>query len=207
MSEKGRKIWSPAELIAFENEIAELFNDAKIKAPVHLYYGNEEKIIEVFKDVGEDDWVMCSWRSHYQCLLKGVPPEKVREEILAGHSISLCFPEQRIVSSAIVGGIVPIALGVAMGIKRSGGKNRVHCFMGDMTSETGIAHECIKYATNHQLPIRFIIEDNKKSVMTDTRAVWQQEKLTYEDGKHPLVVYYQYETKYPHAGAGVRVQF
>ena len=51
-------------------------------------------------------------------------------------------------------------------------------------------------------PIRFIIEDNTKSVCTDTRETWKQEKLTYEDGKHPLVVYYKYETKYPHAGGG-----
>ena len=199
--------WSAEELIAFETEIADLFNAAKIRSPIHLYYGNEEKIIDVFKDVKEDDWVMCSWRSHYQCLLKGVPPEKLRDEIVAGRSISLCFPEQRIVSSAIVGGIIPIALGVAMAIKRDGGKNRVHCFLGDMTSETGIFHECIKYATNHDLPIRFIIEDNGKSVCTDTRQAWNQAKLSYEDSKHPLVVYYKYQTKYPHAGAGARVQF
>lgn len=204
---KGPKEWTPQELIAFEDQVAELFNTAKIRSPVHLYYGNEEKIIEVFRDVHEDDWIMCSWRSHYQCLLKGVPPEKLKEEIVAGRSISLCFPEQRIVSSAIVGGILPIAIGVAMGVKRSMGKNRVHCFMGDMTSETGIAHECIKYATNHDLPIRFIVEDNGKSVCTDTRDTWKQDKLTYEDGKHPLVVYYKYQTKYPHAGAGTRVQF
>lgn len=207
MTGNGKKTWTPQELIAFEEDIAGLFNAAKIRSPIHLYYGNEEQIIEVFKEVQEDDWVMCSWRSHYQCLLKGVPPEKVREEILANRSISLCFKDERIVSSAIVGGIIPIALGVAMGIKRSGGKNRVHCFMGDMTSETGIAHECIKYAANHDLPIRFIVEDNAKSVCTDTRDVWKQEKLTYEDGTHPLVVYYKYETKYPHAGAGTRVQF
>ncbi len=207
MSAEVKKVWTPQELVAFEEQIAELFNAAKIKSPVHLYYGNEEKIIEVFHDVHQDDWVMCSWRSHYQCLLKGVPPKKLREEIIANRSISLCFPEQKIVSSAIVGGILPIAVGVAMSIKRSGGKNRVHCFMGDMTSETGIAHECIKYATNHKLPIRFIIEDNGKSVMTNTRDAWKQDVLTYEDGKHPLVVYYKYETKYPHAGAGVRVQF
>ena len=207
MSGYAKKAWTPQELIAFENEIAELFNTAKIKAPVHLYYGNEEKIIDVFREVQEEDWVMCSWRSHYQCLLKGVPPERVKDEIVIGRSISLCFPEQRVISSAIVGGILPIAVGVAMGIKRSGGKNRVHCFMGDMTSETGIAHECIKYAENHKLPIRFIVEDNEKSVCTDTREAWGQKKLTYEDGKHPSVVYYKYQTKYPHAGAGVRVQF
>jgi len=207
MSGENKKEWTPQELIAFEERVAALFNAAKIKAPVHLYYGNEEKIIEVFREIEEDDWVLCSWRSHYQCLLKGVPPEKVRDEILGGHSISLCFPEQRVFSSAIVGGVLPIAVGIAMGIKRSGGENRVHCFMGDMTSETGIAHECIKYATNHDLPIRFIVEDNEKSVCTDTREVWKQKTLTYEDGKNPRVVYYKYQTKYPHAGAGVRVQF
>ncbi len=205
-SGKGRDL-TPEDLINFEEEIAELFNSAKIRSPIHLYYGNEKEIIEVFRDVKEDDWVMCSWRSHYQCLLKGVPEDKLREEILANRSISLCFPEQRIVSSAIVGGILPIAVGVAMGIKRSGGKNKVHCFMGDMTSETGIAHECIKYATNHDLPIRFIIEDNGKSVCTETLNTWKQDKLTYEDTKNPMIIYYKYQTKYPHAGAGERVQF
>ncbi len=195
------------ELIAFETEIAETFNAAKIRAPVHLYYGNEAEIIEVFRDVRPEDWVMCSWRSHYQCLLKGVPPEKVKVEILAGRSISLCFPEYRVVSSAMVGGILPIAVGAAMGLKQRGEKGRVHCFMGEMTSETGIAHECIKYSTNHQLPIRFIVEDNGKSVCTNTREAWNQPVLTYEGTRHPLVVYYKYQSKYPHAGAGERVQF
>jgi pyruvate dehydrogenase E1 component alpha subunit len=195
------------ELIAFETGIADSFNAARIPAPVHLYYGNEAKMIEVFRDVKPEDWVFCSWRSHYQCLLKGVPPGQVRAEILAGHSISLCFPQYRVVSSAIVGGILPIAVGTAMGIKRRGEKARVHCFMGDMTSETGIAHECVKYSANHQLPIRFIVEDNGKSVCTDTREAWNQPVLTWENAPHPMVTYYKYQTKYPHAGAGVRVQF
>ncbi len=195
------------ELVQFETDIANTFNQGKIRAPIHLYSGNEEKMIELFQDVKAEDWVMCSWRSHYQCLLKGVPPEKVKAEILAGHSITLCFPEQRIVSSAIVGGIIPIAVGVAMGIKRQGGTNMVHCFLGEMTAETGIAHESIKYSINHQLPIRFIVEDNGKSVCTDTREAWNQPVLSYENSTHPMVVSYKYETKYPHAGAGVRVQF
>jgi pyruvate dehydrogenase E1 component alpha subunit len=198
---------TPEDLIQFETEIAELFNAAKIRAPVHLYSGNETQMIEIFREVKPADWVCCSWRSHYQCLLKGVPPEEVRQEILAGRSISLCFPQYRVISSAIVGGILPIAVGLALGIQRRGEAARVHCFMGDMTSETGIAHEAIKYSTNHRLPIRFIVEDNAKSVCTDTRQAWNQPRLTFEANPHPLVVYYQYETKYPHAGAGVRVQF
>lgn len=195
------------QLIAFEDEVAATFNSGAIRAPVHLYSGNEEQMIEVFKDVGPNDWVFCSWRSHYQCLLKGVPPEDVMAEILAGRSISLCFPAHRIYSSAIVGGVLPIAVGTALALQRSGEDARVHCFVGDMTAETGIAHESIKYARNHRLPIRFIVEDNEKSVCTDTRQAWNQPRLSFEGVRDDYIHYYRYSTRYPHAGAGVRVQF
>ena len=125
---------TPEELIAFESDIAAIFNAGKIRAPVHLYSGNESQMIEIFREVKPEDWVFCSWRSHYQCLLKGVPPEEVKAEILAGRSISLCFPKYRVVSSAIVTGVLPIAVGAAMGIKRRGEKARVHCFVGEMTA-------------------------------------------------------------------------
>lgn len=196
-----------ADLIQFEAEIAELFKAKKIKAVIHLYSGGEDHMLDVFKGINPEDWVMCSWRSHYQCLLKGVPPDELKAEILAGRSIALCFPAYRIVSSGIVGGILPIALGVALGIKRSGGTNRVHCFLGDMTSETGIAHECIKYTQNFDLPITFHVEDNGMSVCTDTRATWGSETLTYESGAKN-VEFSKYVTgKYPHAGSGERIQF
>lgn len=195
------------ELIDFETRIAEQFNIGKIRAPVHLYYGNEDEIINIFKEICQQDWVFCSWRSHYQCLLKGVPPEEVEKEILEGRSISLCFPEHKIYSSAIVGGILPIAVGTALSIKRTKSNAKVFCFMGDMTSETGIAHESMKYAIQHDLPIKFVIEDNGKSVCTDTREVWNDNRLIYEGFNNDTVYYYKYETKYPHAGAGVRVQF
>ena len=198
------------ELIEFENHIATCFDDAQIRAPVHLYHDNEEQIIEVFRkhEIGKDDWVLGSWRSHYQCLLKGVPKEELKAAILQGRSISLCFKEYRVLCSGIVTGVLPIATGIALDIKRKGGLNRVYCFMGDMTSETGIAHECIKYARNHELPIHFIVEDNGKSVCTNTRETWNQEKLTYEGVNDKYVTYYSYKLdKYPHAGAGKRVQF
>jgi|TARA_R110000744_G_scaffold114363_3_gene213885 TPP-dependent pyruvate/acetoin dehydrogenase alpha subunit len=198
------------ELIEFEDEIAEYFNNAMIKAPVHLYHGNEEQMIDVFKkhNIGKEDWVLCSWRSHYQCLLKGVPKEELKKAILEGRSISLSFKEDRVLCSGIVTGQLSVSVGLALGIKRSGGTNKVYCFMGEMTSETGAAHECIKYARNHKLPIHFIVEDNGKSVCTDTRATWAMEKMSYEDVNDEYVTYYKYDLdKYPHAGAGVRVQF
>ena len=105
------------DLIKFEDKVAETFNAGKIRAPVHLYYGNEEETINIFQNIEEEDWVLCSWRSHYQCLLKGVPEEELIAEILEGRSISLSFPKYRILSSGIVGGVLPIATGIALSIK------------------------------------------------------------------------------------------
>lgn len=194
-------------LIEFEEEIAFSFNSAKIKSPIHLYYGNEDKIIKVFSKIKKRDWVFCSWRSHYQCLLKGVPKKKIKKKIFDGKSISLCFPSYNIYSSAIVGGIIPIALGMALSIKKKKQKSKVFCFVGDMTSETGIMHEAYKYAKNFNLPIKFIVEDNNLSVCTDTRKTWNQKKLSFENKNNKFIKYYKYKNKYPHAGAGKRVQF
>lgn len=207
---------TPESLIQFEERVCQAFAEKKIRSPIHLYDGNEEQMRYIFQHyVEEDSWVCCSWRSHYQCLLKGVPEETLMQAILEGKSISLCFSEYKVIASAIVGGILPIALGIALGIKRQGGKNKVVCFLGEMTAESGIFHECLKYSTNHELPILWVIECNGKSVCTDTRQVWNTKKLTYEPdtglgcgvyvGDNYL--YYNYTSKFPHAGGLQRVNF
>ena len=201
------KKYSKQELINFETKVANTFNEGKIRAPVHLYYGNEKEIIEVFERVNDEDWVLCSWRSHYQCLLKGVPEDQVFNKILDGQSISLCFPEFNIYSSAIVGGNIPVAVGIAYSLKMKSENSKVFCFIGDMTSETGIAHECIKYSINHDLPIVFVIENNGLSVCTETNPTWGANKLSYENYDSDKIIFYKYKSKYPHAGAGERVQF
>jgi pyruvate dehydrogenase E1 component alpha subunit len=199
--------WTPDQLIEFESEIAELFNSGQIRAPIHLYHGNETPILNLFQKVKEEDWVICSWRSHYQCLLKGVPPETLKESIIAGKSISLCFPEHKVFSSAIVGGQLPIAVGIALSIKRFKKSEHVWCFLGDMTAETGIAQTCIRYSANFELPITFVVEDNNVSVLTDTRKTWGTNHLEFEENRFGNVINYKYSNKYPHAGAGKRVQF
>ena len=84
------------ELIDFESEIAEKFNKGLIRSPIHLYNGNEDQIIKFFSRVKKEDWVFCTWRSHYQCLLKGVSKFELKKEIIEGKSISLCFPKYKI---------------------------------------------------------------------------------------------------------------
>lgn len=193
-------------LKAFERDIADVFNMGNIKAPVHLSGGNEEALLSIFKSIRSSDWIFCSWRSHYHALLHGIPPEKVKAEIMAGRSIALCFPEHRFYSSAIVGGNLPIALGVAWSIKRAAGRERVFAFIGDMTGATGMCGECSRYAAGFGLPITFVVEDNGKSVCTDTLASWgTPEDRARLDG--PMHVRYRYDLPWPHSGAGKRVEF
>ena len=199
--------WDKQGLQQFEIRVAEAFNSGLIKTPVHLSDGNETALLEIFKKIKEGDWIFCSWRSHYHCLLKGVPPEDVFAEILAGNSIALNFPEHRVFSSAIVGGQVPIAVGVALAEKTRNSRAHTWCFIGDMTSETGIVQTSIRYSETNDLPITFVIEDNNISVRTDTRGVWKKSTLRYEEHASNKVIAYKYTSKYPHAGAGVRVQF
>jgi pyruvate dehydrogenase E1 component alpha subunit len=204
------------DLLSFEYEIAELFNQKKIKSPIHLYSGNEDLMIEVFNEINtKEDWVCCTWRNHYQGLLKEIPKEILKQNILNGKSMVMNLPEHKFICSSIVGGIVPIATGIALSIKIQNKKNQVWCWVGDMSAETGAFHEAYKYSVNHDLPITFIVEDNKKSVCTPTSDVWKRDvpyylNSEYKGGilKQKNLYYYQYTNeKYPHAGAGMRVQF
>lgn len=199
--------WTVERLRQFETSIADAFNAGAIRAPVHLSDGNEAALLEVFADVRPGDWVYCTWRSHYQALLHGVPEDRVRREILEGRSIALCFPEHRFYSSAIVGGALPIAVGTALALKRMGSSEMVWCFMGDMTAETGMASTCIRYSEAHDLPITFVVEDNGLSVCTETSKVWGPRESAAQGLVSERVRHFRYESKYPHAGAGVRVQF
>ena len=172
--------YTDKELSDFELEIIELFENKKVKGPVHLSGGNESKIIEIFKEVHENDWVFSTWRSHFHCLLKGIPKETIKKDIMEGKSITLHYPEYKLFTSAIVSGIVPIALGVAYEIKRKNIEDEmVWCFIGDMTSETGCFHESYKYSINFDLPIIWVIEDNKLSTNVNTKEVWNLRELTH----------------------------
>ena len=201
--EKVREVpFTKQDLIDFEDQIVSLWENGKIKAPVHLSNGNEEPLIEVFSRIDYSDYVFSTWRSHYHALLHGLPTDWIKSEILKGKSISLCNLDHNFYSSAIVTGILPIALGTAIGLKRQGSKQKVWCLIGDMTFETGIFYEVHKYARNFDLPLYFVVEDNKVSTQTPTKATWNKIKDIPDD-----VVHYEYKSKYPHYGTGKWVVF
>lgn len=204
---------SKQQLVEFEAEIGNLFNSKGIRAPIHLSDGNEDQIIKIFDRIDKQkDWVCCTWRNHYQALLKGVPVDLLKERIVAGKSMVMNLPEYKFICSSIVGGIPSIATGIALAAKLKNTGEHVWCWAGDMSAETGAWHEAYKYSVNHTLPITFVVEDNSLSVMTPTKEIWGREVPYYAANSDwhegPNLIYYRYKNnKWPHAGAGVRVQF
>ena len=92
--------------------------------------------------------------------------------------------------------------GVAKALKLKKKNAKVWVFIGDMTFETGMFHECYKYAKNHKLPLKFVVEDNNLSTNTPTNKVWVKKSKIPKD-----VIYYKYKRKYPHHGTGGWVLF
>ena len=227
MEKKRNVTVSVDDLRNFESEVIEKYDGANIRGPIHLSHGNEVPLIDVFQYVDKNDWVFSTWRNHYHALLHGVDRDWLMSEVLAGRSINISNGEAKFHTSAIVGGIIPIATGTALGIKRSGDSNHVWCFIGDMAYSGGAFHESYTYAIKNNLPITFVVEDQGLSTNTPTQKSWNQN--VDEDMKtyHPFGVsehdknspipnvrifddylwYYQYERKYPHVGIGKFIYF
>ena len=198
------------ELTEFEEDIAKEYESGKIKAPVHLRNGNEQQLVDIFKqlNISNKDYVYSTWASHLHAILKGIPKEQIKKDIMEGRSITLHYPKHNFFSSAIVGGISPIATGTALALKMDKKSSRVYCFLGDMAFRTGISHESIVYSISKDLPITFIIEDNGKSVGTPTEDCWGKinTKTMFEvydnlaSQSNTSILYYRYEMSYPDYG-------
>lgn len=201
------------ELLDFEKNVKQLYLDGKLRSPVHLSGGDEEQLINIFRtlNIGKDDWLFTTYRSHYHALLKGVPKQRLVDWILDNKSIHFMDKEYNIFSSAIVGGTLPIAVGTAMAIKKKKENKKVFVFIGDMTAMLGVFHDCVNYSISHNLPIHFIIADNGLSTDTKTAEVWNINTFSLLYGLAltfpEYVTYYKYERIYPHYGVGQFVDF
>lgn len=189
-------------LIDTENRIREAFKQKKIRSMFHLSGGNEDELIRIFKDIRPQDWVFSTHRSHYHALLKGMSPDELVERVIKGESMHLYSKELKFFTSSIVGGSLPIALGVALAIKKKGLDEKVWVFVGDACARMGVFHECYQYASGHMLPITFVIEDNGFCINTDTELAWGMSDNPFSKGFG-----YKYKRTYPHAGSGDFVDF
>jgi len=192
-----KKNWEVDELIAFENKIGDLYLENKLPFLFHLSGGNEEELISIFSDIDENDYVISNHRSHYHALLHGIPPEVLEDRILSGRSMFIYDRHRNFFCSAIIGGTPAIAAGIALALKRKGSKKKVWCFVGDGTEDNGHLYEAIRYVDGWDLPCKFIIENNDRSVETSNSERWG--KSADYQWNSQSVIKYKYQITYPHA--------
>lgn len=188
-------------LIAFEDGVRQEWERGELPSLLHLCGGNEDQLLSIFRRIRPQDWVFLSHRGHYHALLKGMPEERLLEFIRSDRSMFIFDKELRIFQSAILGGCCGIAVGVAMAIQESGEDAKCFIFIGDGAADNGRIYEAAMYATGHDLPIEFIIENNDRQVDTDipTRRGPHYWMMGLES---PVISEYHYKSAWPHGGSG-----
>jgi TPP-dependent pyruvate/acetoin dehydrogenase alpha subunit len=199
------------DLKRFEDTIRQLWEEGKIRVPVHFCGGNIEQLLEIFKEIRHDDYVLSTHRNHFHYLLHGGSPDSLLSSIRdneRGGSMVAISRNPPFLSSGIVAGNCAIAVGIAWAYKESGSSRKVWAFVGDGATDEGHFYEAWRYAVGWDLPITFIIEDNDRATETTSEQRWGKEGTTKKvwDGA-PKVIYYSYGPEYPHVGTGKYVQF
>ncbi len=160
----------------FETETERQYKAAKIGGYCHLSSGQEATCVGVVHAMQDDDLLVTGYRSHGFALARGTAPEAVMAELFGkrdgcahgrGGSMHLLDTERGYYGGwGIVGGQLPLATGLALALVRQGKKQAVVCELGDGAVNMGAWHESLNLAALWQLPIVFLVVNNKYGMGT-----------------------------------------
>jgi deoxyxylulose-5-phosphate synthase len=188
------------DLIDFEKRLAENYDQGAYPYLVHLSGGNEEQLIELFKEIPPGDYVFSTHRSHYHYLLHGGEQDHLESLIARGKSMFVFDRARNFFTSSILAGTAAIAVGVAWALKRLGDPRKVWCFIGDGAADEGHFYEAARYVDGFDLPCTFVLEDNDRSVSACRKERWGM--AGWIKPSFDCVRRYHYTPTYPHGGTG-----
>jgi pyruvate dehydrogenase E1 component alpha subunit len=153
-----------------EERCVELYTETKIRGFLHLYIGEEAVAAGVMSHLEADDAVVATYREHGHALLKGTPMKEIMAEMYGvaegcsggrGGSMHLFDVANRFYGgNAIVGGGIPVAVGLALADKLTGRRQVTACFFGEGAVAEGEFHESMNLAALWDLPVLFCCENN-----------------------------------------------
>lgn len=188
-SHESRKIGRPPDVLLLrrlyeklllirmvEERIVDLYPEEEMRCPIHLSIGQEAVSAGVMHALLPEDIVMSNHRSHGHYLAKGASLNRFFAELYGkeagcsggrGGSMHLIDLESNFFGATpIVGGSLPIAVGIGFGLKMRKESGIAVPFLGDGTVEEGVFHEVANFAVLHHLPVLFVCENNYYSVYT-----------------------------------------
>lgn len=160
----------------FEEKTAELYSGGEIRGFLHLYIGEEAVAVGVNQALTPGDNIVATYREHGQALLRGIPAAAVMAELFGkatgcsggrGGSMHLFDASRRFYGGyAIVGGGLPLAVGLALADKLRGEQRVTACYFGDGAVAEGEFHESMNLAALWNLPVLFCCENNRYAMGT-----------------------------------------
>jgi pyruvate dehydrogenase E1 component alpha subunit len=154
----------------FEEKCVELYSAGKIRGFLHLYIGEEAVAAGVMRALGPDDAVVATYREHGHALARGIPMAALLAEMYGkregcchgrGGSMHIFDAKARFYGgNAIVGGGLPLAVGLALAAKLRNESAVTACFFGEGAAAEGEFHESLNLAALWRLPVLFLCENN-----------------------------------------------
>ena len=219
-TKKARELLEPSELLAmyhdmvrireFEESCPKLYSQGKMGGFLHLYSGQEAVGVGVAHAIHREDYMVSAYREHGLIIAKGAAPKHVMAELFGkatgvskgkGGSMHMFNESLRFMGGyGIVGGHLPLAVGVGYAILYRESDEVVVCLFGDGATNQGVFHEAMNMAALYHVPVVFLCENNGYGIGTSVERASAVEQLykkscAYEvpgqqvDGMDVLAVY------------------
>jgi len=182
----------------FEEKCAELYGKQKIRGFLHLYIGEEAVAAGAITALGPEDALVCTYREHGHALVRGVPMPAVMAEMYGklegcsrgrGGSMHIFDAQRRMYGgNAIVGGGIPLAVGLALADRMQGRPRVTAVFFGEGAMAEGVFHESLNLAALWQLPVLFFCENNLYAMGTRLDRSESQTDLTAKAASFAVAV-------------------
>jgi pyruvate dehydrogenase E1 component alpha subunit len=181
----------------FEERCVELYSATKIRGFLHLYIGEEAVAVGVFQGLTPDDQIVATYREHGHALARGVSMDSLMAEMYGkvtgcsrgrGGSMHIFDTARRFYGgNAIVGGGLPLAVGMALADRMRGIERVTACFFGDGAVAEGEFHECMNLAALWNLPLLFCCENNLYAMGTALERAQVETDLAARAGSYHMV--------------------
>jgi pyruvate dehydrogenase E1 component alpha subunit len=180
----------------FEERCVELYSATKIRGFLHLYIGEEAVAVGAMQALGPEDAVVATYREHGHALARGVSAESIMAEMFGrvegcsrgrGGSMHLFDAPTRFYGgNAIVGGGLPLAVGLALAEKLRGTQAVTACFFGEGAVAEGEFHETMNLAALWSLPVLFLCENNLYAMGTALERSESETNLTLKAASYEM---------------------
>lgn len=187
-AERARHLlWQMIRIRRFEEKCIELYQASKIRGFLHVYIGEEAVATGIIGQLGSDDAVVATYREHGHALVRGVSAGAIMAEMYGkqegcargrGGSMHLFDKSKRFYGgNAIVGGGLPIAIGLALADRMQQRPNVTVCFFGEGAVAEGEFHESMNLASLWRLPVLFVCENNLYAMGTPIQIELSQTNI------------------------------